>query len=244
MENSTTRKRIVESIIEERLEKYKIYEQVFLLASLRSNIPRICDALSVSLRVAILADLSFSKAIELNKNKIKTNELIINDNILDEVFSLIRNTAYEPSELLFALNGESYSKGKYQLHVKKLRDKISKKLESRGLIRYGNKKYKFFKGKPYLDERVKRELMDDIYEYLENKEYNLRSEVIICCLNYCGVMEDLFFSLEPKKVILMKEKMKMIKKKYINIVIRNEEPEKSITPLLHTLYNMHNKYTL
>ncbi|KAM0677060.1 hypothetical protein BDAP_002351 [Binucleata daphniae] len=146
IENFSTRKRSVDPEIVKNENKYTLYEQVYVISMFRQNVPKLGDALSISLRVAALVDLCLIDAITTQNNKVCTNDVpIIQDKILDKFYSLIKNTKYDHKELLIALNGESYTKEKYQMHFKHLRTKIEKKLEERGFLRRGKKMYRLYR---------------------------------------------------------------------------------------------------
>lgn len=239
VENFTTRKRFVDAEILKKENKFTLYEQVYTISTFRQNIPRLGDAVSISLRVAALADLVLIEAIETRNNKVYTKDTsIIQDNVLDKIYSMIKNTDYDPKELLLALNGESYTKGKYQMHVKHLRSKIEKSLEERGFLRRGKKTYKLFRQKAVLSDYIKEEARKEVMECLEGKNDSIRGEVLVACLSYCNALCELFFSLEPKRVTELKERAKLIEQKYKSPVERSLEPEKTIGKFLKIIYTL------
>ncbi|EJW05162.1 hypothetical protein EDEG_00743 [Edhazardia aedis USNM 41457] len=241
METSLTRRRNIENISQQGsslTSSSKIYEDLFLIACLRSDMPIICDALSMSLRVAALADLAFDNLLDINNDVVIVKEGVINDPILDEIYNKIRIASFNLRDMLISLNGESFKSKYIKVHVKRLRDKISKKLEEEGKIRYENKKFGLRKGRPKVDENVKIQLSCKIVSYLNSRDFCLRTEVLIACLIYCNGVKPLLFSVPQNKVAIMRTKLENIRKRYVEAKFINEPPDRIIYGLLKTLFKL------
>lgn len=205
MEETTTRKRIIDPKKSLDTRKYKIYEEVFIFSCLRDSMPKICDSLSISLRAAILVDLAIEKTICYNNNKLYFTSYNGNDPLLENITKQIMNTEMTPKELLRTINGENYMSFSFNLHVKKLRQRISKKLECAGKIRYSSNKYRFFKGKVTVAPNVKKEIIDNIIDFLENRSDDPHYLAVLVCIKYCGALSAVFFSLPPPQVSELKK---------------------------------------
>lgn len=254
MEISHTRRRESDPKKSNKEPKFTLYDQTYLISLLRSKSFMLGDSLSISLRVAILSDLAFAKIIETVNNKIVIKEMLstddINeihkkrtmldtDSILEKAVQLISKKPYGIKELLLALNGESYTKGRYHLHFKNLRSLISKKLECKGMIRYEKRtNFGLFKGKASINHKINIEMREEIMECLEGKSNSLRGDVLVACLSYCDAIDDLLFSIEPKKALRYKHNVTLIKAKYVKKTEGKTEPEQTIHDLLHALHTL------
>lgn len=232
MEDSFTRKRFV-SESQQKEFPYRIYEQVYFLCKMRHNRPRIADPISLTIRAAILLDLLNSNAIKIEHDLVHCCGTIQDDNILEEALSLIRNNTLTLKELLVALNGESFLRNR-NMHLKKVRERIGKELEDRGVLSYDHKG-KFFKGQPRLNFNAKKEMMDDVFLFLEG-EHNIRRMSVVGCLMYCDALKPLFVSQPLPKVVQMEERANNIRRKFMTRYVGDDRRENGIYAVIRHLH--------
>lgn len=238
MESSLTRKRSVST--PEQVGKYfRIYEEVYFLAKIRYDIPRIADPISITLRAAILCDLVYSKSIKIekdgNEDKVYCCGAVHGDAILEETMALIRDKVYTLNELLTALNGESFMRNR-KMHLKKVRERTGKKFESLGLLSYKNKG-RLFKGDVTIDLKTKEEMINDVFSFLEG-DYDVRRMAVVGCLMYFDGLKPLFLSQPVRRIELMRERSANMKKKFMAVSTSEDIIEKNIYTILRCLHKL------
>jgi hypothetical protein len=227
MDLSTTRKRIIESSPRKEANEYKLYEELYILSHIRSDIPTLCDPLCLCLRVSLISELAFLGLIGIDENSkcLKYIDGICGDDILNETHRYIKDNTLDIKGWILALNGESFSYSKTHLHIKNLRKRISKKLEERGDIRLEKKRFRIFDRKVTVCRETKRKLAEKITGYLLGHDNDNRVDVMICCMIYCNILNPVLSSLPPASQSIAKGRADTIKKKYLkkNVVVEGGE---------------------
>lgn len=234
MEESHTRKRNLPQSAQ-TAPPFRIYEEVYIISKFRYYTPKFVDPISISIRAAILCDMVYAGIIGIENGIVSCKGAVHNDNILEDVFLLIRNESCNLETLLTSLNGESFIKNRH-MHVKKVRERIGKKLEDMGILSYENKGV-FFKGKVRVSIQAKKEVSDDVFSLLEG-DYDIRKVAVLGCIMYCDALESLFISLPLKRLVYMKERANNLKKKFMTESTSDDSVERGILSILRYLHKL------
>lgn len=208
MENFTIKRRII------RKEDIPLYEILLILASHKSWHPHIGDPLSLCLRVCILNDLFFYKSLSYDGviTVGATDDIILNESLCK-----INDKQYTVDEAIRILNGEIGS------GIKNLRERVLNKLENKCFVKY-NKTFFGFRVK------AKKDVLDqytrDVLGYLLGSCEDTRYDVLVCCLDYIGVINKILQT--EKECDLVKRRLTEIIKKMRR---RGDFPAKTIQNL-------------
>lgn len=172
-------------------ERY-LYEQLLILSSLSKYHSHIGDKLSFCLRICLLNDLYFNNSIEYNNIIItKTNT----DLILNEALCILKNKDYSVKTAIKVLNGETGS------GIKNLRRKILKKLENENILKY---KVSIWGFKIEVEKYILDGYVNRVLEYLIGNEQDLKYDVLVCCLDFMGLLgklsqtEKIYFTVKKR----------------------------------------------
>lgn len=212
MESVKIRKREVEHSFV-NTEKLLLGEQLIILLSSRKEIKYLCNNVSLSLRVCIISDLVLQGALRLENGKVVPKPNNVSEPLLVEALNKIYLSKLTPKELMRALNGEKPIEG---MHLKKARSKFYKMLEEKKICKYVTKG--LFYNKILVNNlKIKNEVSEYIRGYLiDDKTTDLRADVLILCLNFCGGIDRIIVPMTERDAILASERVNKLVEKYIN----------------------------
>ncbi|KAG0440604.1 hypothetical protein DMUE_1616 [Dictyocoela muelleri] len=191
MEKFTIKRRIKQK------ENFLLYESLMILSSLKTWHPHIGDPLSLCLRICILNDLYFSGSITYNET---ITAVATDDFILNEALCKINNKNLTVDNAIRRINGE------IGMGIKNLRCRVLDKLKGKNILKYTKKIFGFkIKVKKDILEQYSRDLLD----YLLSSNEDAKYDVLVCCLDYVGVIN---------KIIQTEKEREFVKNKISNII--------------------------
>jgi golgi phosphoprotein 3 len=228
---SSTRKREVErggcSSI-----RLTLCEQLVILLKTRKELKYLCNNVSLSLRVCMVAELAMLNAIHLVGGKVVPKEHRIDLPLYVEAVDKIHAARLTPKELVYALNGE---RAIIDIHLKDVRAKVYRMLENKGICKVESGSL-LFKKIVVGDYNAKSETIDYVRNHLaRGNVIDYRAEVLIVCLIFCHGINGILVCMSEKEATAADAQIRRIKNKYLGQTDFDSDLEAIIFPILRSL---------